>query len=73
MNDSERLNWLEDQIIANGEVILHDGNHAVVGFNLSLQRGRLEHTLREAIDTKARYERPTAGNTESVPHEAVRP
>ncbi len=47
--DEQRLDWLEAQVNKNGELHLHDGNHAR-GIGIGLQPGTLARTLRAAID-----------------------
>jgi len=48
-DDSRRLDWLEAQINRNGAIHLHDGSKPYsLGFGL--RPGRMNRTLREAID-----------------------
>lgn len=47
--DEKRLDWLEAQVNKNGELHLHDGNHAR-GIGVGLRPGTLVRTLRAAID-----------------------
>ena len=47
--DAERLDWIEAQVNKNGELHLHDGNHAR-GIGIGLRPGALVRTLRSAID-----------------------
>ena len=47
--DAERLDWIEAQVNKNGELHLHDGNHAR-GIGIGLRPGALVRTLRAAID-----------------------
>jgi len=57
MTDSERLDWLEKFINANGAILLHDGSMSGHGFSgLGLRPGCLDRTLRQAIDSCAGIE-----------------
>ena len=47
--DEQRLDWIEAQVNKNGELHLHDGNHAR-GIGVGLRPGTLVRTLRAAID-----------------------
>ena len=47
--DAARLDWLEQQVNNVGEIHLHDGEHPR-GSGIGLRPGRLDRTLREAID-----------------------